>query len=43
MGYEIEIFEGKGGELRKDGDEIIYPDLGKEGICAKITRTFVPD
>ncbi len=30
---EIEIFEGKGGQLRKEGDTIIYPDLDKEGIC----------
>ena len=28
---ELEIFEGKGGELRADGT---YPDLVKEGICA---------
>ena len=36
---EIEIFEGKGGELKKDkkGD-IIYPDLEKEGICAWMYR-----
>lgn len=35
---EIEIYEGKGGELRKDGDEIIYPDIIKEGICAWMYR-----
>ena len=36
---EIEIFEGKGGQLRKDGDEIIYPnDLGEAGICAWMYR-----
>ncbi len=35
---EIEIFEGKGGELRKKGDQIIYPDLSKEGICAWMYR-----
>ncbi|UCD20325.1 MAG: hypothetical protein JSU64_04080 [candidate division WOR-3 bacterium] len=35
---EIEIFEGKGGQLHKDGDEIIYPDLIKEGICAWMYR-----
>jgi len=35
---EIEIFEGKGGELKKEGDEIIYPDLAKEGICAWMYR-----
>ena len=31
---EIEIFEGKGGKLCKEGDKIIYPELEKEGICA---------
>jgi hypothetical protein len=31
---EIEIFEGKGGHLQKDGDKIIFPDVVKEGICA---------
>ena len=31
---EIEIYEGKGGHLRKDGDTIIAPDVVKEGICA---------
>lgn len=35
---EIEIFEGKGGELRKDGDKVIYPELEKEGICAWMYR-----
>jgi hypothetical protein len=35
---EIEIFEGKGGQLQRDGDEIIYPDLVKEGICAWMYR-----
>ena len=35
---EIEIFEGKGGQLQKDGDEIFYPDLVKEGICAWMYR-----
>jgi hypothetical protein len=35
---EIEIFEGKGGKLEKKGDEIIYPDLAKEGICAWMYR-----
>ena len=28
---ELEIFEGKAGELRTDGT---YPDFAKEGICA---------
>ena len=35
---EIEIFEGNGGKLQKDGDKIIYPDLAKEGICAWMYR-----
>lgn len=35
---EIEIFEGKGGQLKKQGDEIIYPELEKEGICAWMYR-----
>ena len=36
---EIEIFEGKGGQLRKAGDRIIYPEsLEKEGICAWMYR-----
>ena len=35
---EIEIFEGKGGQLEKDDDAIIYPELEKEGICAWMYR-----
>ncbi|UCC43241.1 MAG: hypothetical protein JSU65_08820 [Candidatus Zixiibacteriota bacterium] len=35
---EIEIYEGKGGELKKDGDAVVYPDLVKEGICAWMYR-----
>jgi len=35
---EIEIYEGKGGSLRKDGDRIIYPDIVGEGICAWMYR-----
>ncbi len=35
---EIEIYEGQGGQLEKDGDEIIYPDIVKEGICAWMYR-----
>ena len=36
---EIEIFEGKGGQLRKKGEDIIYPrSLEKEGICAWMYR-----
>ncbi len=36
--FEIEIYEGKGGSLRKKGDKIIYPDVVKEGICAWMYR-----
>lgn len=39
--YEIviEIFEGKGGQLRKEGNKIIYPEsIEKEGICAWMYR-----
>ena len=35
---EIEIYEGEGGQLRKKGDKIIYPDVVKEGICAWMYR-----
>jgi uncharacterized repeat protein (TIGR04076 family) len=35
---EIEIYEGKGGQLRRDGEKIIYPDLAKEAICAWMYR-----
>ena len=36
---EIEIFEGKGGQLRKEGNKIIYPEsLENEGICAWMYR-----
>ena len=36
---EIEIYEGQGGQLRKEGDQIIYPEsLEKEGICAWMYR-----
>ncbi len=35
---ELEIYEGQGGQLEKDGDEIIYPDVEKEGICAWMYR-----
>lgn len=36
---EIEIFEGEGGQLRKDGEKVIYPEnLEKEGICAWMYR-----
>ena len=35
---EIEIFEGKGGKLCKEGDKIIYPELEKEDICAWMYR-----
>ncbi len=35
---EVEIHEGKGGELRKEGGKIVYPELEKEGICAWMYR-----
>ena len=35
---EIEIFEGNGGNLQKDGERIVYPDLAAEGICAWMYR-----
>jgi hypothetical protein len=35
---EIEIFEGKGGELLKKGNKIIYPNVVKEGICPWMYR-----
>ena len=35
---DLEIYEGKGGKLRKDGDTIVYPDVVKEGICAWMYR-----
>ena len=35
---EIEIYEGKGGELQTDNEGIIYPDVVKEGICAWMYR-----
>lgn len=35
---EIEIYEGRGGCLQKDGETIIYPDVVKEGICAWMYR-----
>jgi uncharacterized repeat protein (TIGR04076 family) len=35
---EIEIYEGKGGQLRKEGDQIIYPNVSQEGICAWMYR-----
>ena len=35
---EIEIFEGKGGQLRREDGEIVYPDLERKGICAWMYR-----
>jgi uncharacterized repeat protein (TIGR04076 family) len=36
---EFEIFEGQGGQLVKEGDEIIYPDNFETlGICAWMYR-----
>ena len=34
---ELEIYEGKGGELRTDGT---HPDLVEEGICAWMYGSF---
>ncbi len=35
---EIEIYEGKGGEIKKNKHGIVYPDVVKEGICAWMYR-----
>ncbi len=36
---EIDIFEGQGGQLVKEGDQIIYPDNFETlGICAWMYR-----
>ena len=35
---EIEIYEGKGGQLQKEGDSILVPDVVKEGICVWMYR-----
>ena len=36
---EIEIFEGRSGRLRKEGERIVYPEsLEGEGICAWMYR-----
>ncbi|MGD9099506.1 MAG: hypothetical protein PVF45_03430 [Anaerolineae bacterium] len=35
---EIEIYEGKGGQLRKREGKVVYPNLIKEGICAWMYR-----
>jgi uncharacterized repeat protein (TIGR04076 family) len=35
---EIEIYEGKGGQLQKEGERVIYPDVVGEGICAWMYR-----
>jgi len=36
---EIEIYEGNGGQLRKEGNRIVYPEcFEKEGICAWMYR-----
>lgn len=35
---DIEIFEGKGGHLKIENGEIVYPDCEKEGICAWMYR-----
>ncbi len=35
---EIEIYEGRGGQLQKEGGEVIWPDFPQEGICAWMYR-----
>ena len=35
---ELEIYEGRGGELRKEGGRVISPSFAKEGICAWMYR-----
>jgi hypothetical protein len=35
---DIEIYKGKGGQLKKKGGQVIYPDVVKEGICAWMYR-----
>jgi uncharacterized repeat protein (TIGR04076 family) len=36
---EIEIYEGKGGQLRKEGDQIVVPEnFEKEGLCMWMYR-----
>ncbi len=35
---ELELYEGKGGKLKKSKGKIIYPELEKEGICAWMYR-----
>ncbi len=35
MSYQIEIYKGKGGQLCKRGNRVIYPDVVKEGIYAR--------
>ncbi len=34
----LEIYEGKGGELRKEDGQVVSPNFGKEGICAWMYR-----
>jgi hypothetical protein len=35
--FELEIYEGNGGQLRRDGP---YPDFSREGICAWMYGSF---
>lgn len=35
---EIEIFEGKGGQLCVEGETTVYPDVVKGGVCAWMFR-----
>jgi len=36
--FDIEIYEGNGGELRRENGEVVTPDFTKEGICAWMYR-----
>jgi hypothetical protein len=36
--FEIEIYEGKGGDLQEEKETGYHPDLVKEGICAWMYR-----
>ena len=35
---DIEIYEGRGGTLQKEGGAVVYPDVVQEGICAWMYR-----
>jgi uncharacterized repeat protein (TIGR04076 family) len=36
--YEIEIFEGNGGQLRKENGVIVTPAFAREGLCSWMYR-----